>query len=155
MAGCDAPRARVSEPLKGVADLKLHHIGIVVKDLAAQGEAYAETLGSIACTPVIHDPIQKVYAQFWKDDRGALIELIAPASEDSPVWRDSRKGGGLNHLCYETDDIVRQVEEAVSKGGMLTREISPAVAFGGRRIAFVFFLELGLIEFLEAEKPEG
>lgn len=131
--------------------MKLHHIGIVVKDLAAYGAIYADTLGSIACSPVIHDPIQKVHARFWRDEHGALIELIAPASPDSPIWRDSQKGGGLNHLCYETEDIIRQVEDSVNKGGMLTREISPAVAFGGRRIAFVYFLELGLIEFLEAE----
>lgn len=134
--------------------LKLHHIGIVVKDLDAQGTAYAETLGSVPCSPVIHDPIQKVNVRFWRDNNGALIELIAPASTDSPVWRDSQKGGGLNHLCYETDNIERQVEESIRRGGMLTREISPAVAFGGRRIAFVFFLELGLIEFVEAEPRE-
>ncbi len=131
--------------------MKLHHVGIVVGDLASHGQRYAEVLGSVACTPVIHDPIQKVYVQFWKDPLGALIELIAPASEDSPVWRDSQRGGGLNHLCYETEDIDRQIELALTQGGMLTREVSPAVAFGGRRIAFVYFLEVGLIEFVESE----
>ncbi len=131
--------------------MKLHHIGIVVKELAAQGDAYAGTLGAVPCSPVIHDPIQKVNVRFWKDENGALIELIEPASQDSPVWRDSQKGGGLNHLCYETENIERQVEESLRRGGMLTREISPAVAFDGRRIAFVYFLELGLIEFVETE----
>jgi len=131
--------------------VKLHHTGIVVADLESYGQRYAEVLGSVACTPVIHDPIQKVYVQFWKDPVGALIELIAPASEDSPVWRDSQRGGGLNHLCYETENIDRQVELALTQGGMLTREVSPAVAFGGRRIAFVYFLEVGLIEFVESE----
>jgi methylmalonyl-CoA/ethylmalonyl-CoA epimerase len=134
--------------------VKLHHIGIVVQDLEAQGAAYAGTLGAVPCSPVIHDPIQKVKVQFWKDDAGALIELIGPDSPESAAWRDSRKGGGLNHLCYETENIDRQVEESVRQGGMLTREISPAVAFGGRRIAFVFFLELGLIEFVETG-PQG
>jgi methylmalonyl-CoA/ethylmalonyl-CoA epimerase len=131
--------------------VKLHHVGIVVGDLASHGQRYAEVLGSVATTPVIHDPLQKVYVQFWKDPCGALIELIAPASEDSPVWRDSQRGGGLNHLCYETDNIDRQIELALTQGGMLTREVSPAVAFGGRRIAFVYFLEVGLIEFVESE----
>lgn len=131
--------------------MKLHHVGIVVTDLESYGQRYAKVLGSVASTPVIHDPIQKVYVQFWKDQCGALIELIAPASEDSPVWRDSQRGGGLNHLCYETENIDRQIEQALTEGGMLTREISPAVAFGGRRIAFVYFLEVGLIEFLESE----
>jgi methylmalonyl-CoA/ethylmalonyl-CoA epimerase len=96
-----------------------------------------------------------VNVRFWRDDNGALIELIAPASADSPVSLDRRKGGGLNHLCYETNNIERQVEESVRRGGMLTREISPAVAFGGRRIAFVFFLELGLIEFVETDSRDS
>lgn len=133
--------------------MKLHHVGIVVRNLEAQGAAWAETLGAVPCSPVIHDPIQKVHVRFWKDGFGALIELIAPSSPDSPAWRDSQKGGGLNHLCYETENIERQVEESLRQGGMLIREISPAVAFDGRRIAFVYFLELGLIEFVETESP--
>jgi methylmalonyl-CoA/ethylmalonyl-CoA epimerase len=133
--------------------LRLHHIGIVVRDLAAQGAAYADTLGSIPCSEVIHDPVQKVRVQFWRHDAGSLIELIEPVSEDSPAWRSSRQGGGLDHLCYETENLDLEIERCLQKGGMLTREVSPAVAFGGRRIAFVYFLELGLIEFVESEKP--
>ena len=143
------PNSRISDG----KNLKLHHVGIVVKDLESHGASYAETLGYAACSAVIHDPIQKVHVQFWKDEAGTLIELIAAASKDSPVSRDTHKGGGLNHLCYQTGDIERQVEESLRRGGMLTREISPAVAFGGKRIAFVFFLELGLIEFVETETP--
>lgn len=125
----------------------------MVKDLSEQGAAYADKLGYVPCSPVIFDPLQKVYLQFWSDGSGSLIELIAPASPDSPVWRESRKGGGLNHLCYEAPDFDRQLDESLRRGGMLTREVSPAVAFGNRRVAFVFFLELGLIEFVEAESP--
>ena len=130
--------------------IKLHHVGIVVKDLAAQGQSYQDQLGLTADTEVFHDPIQNVRVQFWKDaGGGSLIELIEPVDANSPAWREAQKGGGLNHLCYETSDFDRTIHEAIEKGAMLTRPVAPAVAFGGRRIAFVYFLDLGLIEFVE------
>ncbi len=130
--------------------MRLHHTGIVVRDIKSYGEAYAATLGLSARTEIFYDPIQKVRVQFWGGGEAeSLIELIEPAGEDSPVWRSCKKGGGLDHLCYETTDIEKTVEESLSKGGALVRQIAPAVAFGGRRIAFVYFLELGLIEFVE------
>jgi hypothetical protein len=53
-------------------------------------------------------------------------------------------------LCYETQDIEKALEESVARDRTILREPTPAVAFGGRRIAVVYLLELGLIEFVEA-----
>jgi len=129
--------------------MTLHHVGIIVKDLDSYGDAYAKLLGLVPDSDVIHDPIQKVRARFWRDARGGLVELIEPTGPDSPAWRESQKGRGLNHLCFETADIDQTVADAVQQGAMLAGTITPAVAFGGRRIAFLYSLELGLIEFLE------
>ncbi len=131
--------------------MKLHHVGIVVKDLASYVDSYTR-FGLVADSPVFHDPLQKVHLQFLRDERGSLLELIQPASTDSPVWRESQKGGGLNHLCYEVEDIEKQVQESIQEGGMITRALTPAVAFEGRRVVFLYFLELGLIEFLESTR---
>lgn len=130
--------------------MKLDHVGIVVKNLEAYGAAYASNLGLLVDSPIFHDPIQRVRVQFWSDGNGGRVELIEAASEDSPVKRALEKGRGLNHLCYEVDDINARVQEAVNRGAILTSQIVPAVAFGGRRIAFLYFRELGLIEFVEA-----
>jgi methylmalonyl-CoA/ethylmalonyl-CoA epimerase len=130
----------------------LHHVGIVVQDLVSTGKDYQRLLGSVADSAVIHDPLQKVRVQFWRDPQGRLLELIEPDGPDSPAWRDAQKGGGLNHLCYETDDIERTIEESTGQGAMVVRPIAPAVAFDGRRIVFLYFLELGLIELVETAK---
>ena len=129
--------------------MRMHHVGIVVESLQTWGEAYAGSLGLVADSPIYHDPIQKVRVQFWRDDQSSLVELIEPAASDSPVQRDLKKGGGLNHLCYEIDDIDRRVEEAVAGGAILAVAPVPAVAFSGRRIAFLYYRKLGLIEFVE------
>jgi methylmalonyl-CoA/ethylmalonyl-CoA epimerase len=134
--------------------MKLNHVGIVVKNLESYGEAYASNLGLTVDTPIFYDPIQKVRIQFWSDRHGGRLELIEAASEDSPVKRALEKGRGLNHLCYEVDDVDARVQEAVHRGAILTSQIVPAVAFGGRRIAFLYFRELGLIEFVETKRLE-
>jgi methylmalonyl-CoA/ethylmalonyl-CoA epimerase len=130
---------------------KLHHVGILVPNLESWGEAYAASLGLAQNGEIVHDPIQKVRVQFWRDDAANLVELIEPAAADSPAWGELKKGGGLNHLCYEVDDIERRVEEAVTGGAILAVSPVPAAAFSGRRIAFLFFRKLGLIEFVETE----
>jgi methylmalonyl-CoA/ethylmalonyl-CoA epimerase len=131
--------------------VKLHHVGILVENLEAWGEAYSRYLGLVRDSKIFHDPMQKVRVQFWRDKETSLVELIEPAAPDSPVWRGLKKGGGLNHLCYEVDDIERQVGDAVAEGAILAVAPVPAVAFSGRRIAFVYFPKVGLIEFVERE----
>ena len=136
--------------------MRLHHTGVVVSDIKAHGEKYSSALGLSAKTEILHDPIQKVRVQFWGgEESDSLIELIEPTGEDSPVWRASRKGGGPEHLCYETADIERVVQQSLERGAALVQDLAPAVAFGGRRVAFVYFLDLGLIEFLETEYLEA
>jgi methylmalonyl-CoA/ethylmalonyl-CoA epimerase len=131
--------------------MRLHHVGIVAENLEDTGAAYARALGLVPDSEIFHDPVQKVRVQFWRDEETSLVELIEPAAPDSPVWRELRKGGGLNHLCYEVDDIGRQVEEAVAGGAILAVAPVPAVAFSGRQIAFLYFPRVGLIEFVERE----
>ncbi len=136
--------------------MRLHHTGVVVRDIKVQGEKYASALGLSAKTEIVHDPIQKVLVQFWGGEKAdSLVELIEPTGEDSPVWRASQKGGGPEHLCYETADIEKTVQQSLDKGAALVQELAPAAAFGGRRIAFVYFLDVGLIELLEEEYREA
>jgi|HubBroStandDraft_4_1064222.scaffolds.fasta_scaffold65771_1 methylmalonyl-CoA/ethylmalonyl-CoA epimerase len=130
---------------------KLHHVGILVPNLESWGEAYATSLELKPESEIVHDPIQKVRVQFWRDDAAKLVELIEPAAPDSPAWGELKKGGGLNHLCYEVDDIEKHVEHAVTGGAILAVSPVPAAAFSGRRIAFLYFRKLGLIEFVETE----
>lgn len=136
--------------------MRLHHTGVVVRDIKVHGEKYASALGLSAKTEILHDPIQKVRVQFWGGENDdSLVELIEPTGEDSPVWRASQKGGGPEHLCYETPEIEKWVRRSLDQGAALIQELAPTVAFGGRRIAFVYFLDVGLIEFLEAEYVEA
>ena len=45
------------------------------------------------------------------------IELIHPMNDDSPVRKFlDKKGGGLHHICFRTDDLVGDMERLKALG---------------------------------------
>ncbi|NHI03055.1 hypothetical protein DYY67_0176 [Candidatus Nitrosotalea sp. TS] len=60
-------------------------------------------------------------------------------------------GGGIHHLCFEVDDIQKEVDSMASKGATVL--VAPVKGFDERRIAFVDLnmknTKCGIIEFIE------
>jgi methylmalonyl-CoA/ethylmalonyl-CoA epimerase len=56
----------------------------------------------------------------------------------------------MYHLGYEVDDVVAAIEWACQQRAKVIVPPVPAVAFGGRRIAFVIFRHGLLLEFIES-----
>jgi methylmalonyl-CoA/ethylmalonyl-CoA epimerase len=133
--------------------MTLHHVGIVVKDIDSMIPAYRDLLGMKVILTDVHDPIQKVHLCFLQAEDGHMVELIAPASEDSPVVEALAKGGGLNHLCYVVEDIEEKVKELRSKRFLVVCKPVAAVAFEGRRVAFLFHPKVGVLELVERDGP--
>jgi methylmalonyl-CoA/ethylmalonyl-CoA epimerase len=86
---------------------------------------------------------------------GAQFELVQPLTPDSPVAGFLKKGGGLHHLCYEVDDLDQQIKWMKSQRVALVSSPKPAVAFDGRRIAWMLTREFLLIEYLERHGAEA
>jgi methylmalonyl-CoA/ethylmalonyl-CoA epimerase len=128
-----------------------HHLGFVVPSISAAAEGFAASLSASWDSQIIHDPIQRVRVAFFNpaDSRNPVFELVEPAGEDSPVTRFLKKGGGLHHVCYEIDELERSLGEARGAGFVMVAAPAPAVAFGGRRIAWVWSRSRLLIELLE------
>ena len=128
-----------------------HHIGFVVASIPNAIGGFAAGIGGQWDGEIIHDPRQMVRVAFLRaasaDD--PLIELVEPDGERSPVMRFLERGGGLHHICFETPDLERQLEESRAKGGLVASPPQPAVAFGGRRIAWIYTKERLLVEYLE------
>lgn len=134
--------------------LRLHHIGFVVCSIKDAAPGFARLLEASWDEVVYADPGQKVKVTFLKGAFGdALFELVEPNAEDAPVNTFLKKNGpGLHHLCYEVDRLEDAVAELRSKGGLLARPPKPAVAFEGRRIAWLLTREKLLLELLEVQK---
>ncbi len=79
------------------------------------------------------------------------MELVEPAGEQSPVRASLEKGGGLHHLCYEVENCDQVISAMRQRGAMIVRRPQPAVAFEGRRIAWMLTSEKLLVELLERD----
>lgn len=136
--------------------MRMHHIGFVVDSIERAGKSFAESLNLTWNGRVFLDPLQKVNVTFMNSAEPGepQIELIEPVAEDSPVRSFLAKGGGLHHVCYEVQGLENQLRLSCSQGGKLVRPAMPAVAFGGRRIAWIYSKERLLIEFLEEKSEE-
>ena len=130
---------------------RLHHVGFVVASIEGGIEGFQRSLGARWDGLIFHDPIQKVRVTFIGTQRSsdACIELVEPAADDSPVVTFLQKGGGLHHLCYEVPDLEKELKEMRSQNGLIVKRPAPAVAFSGRRIAWVLTAQKLLLEFLE------
>lgn len=127
-------------------------MGIVVSDLDRAAAEYAAMGFRPAAAPV-HDLLQRVHILLLSNGNGPGVELIKAAAEDSPVAAFVRRGGGINHVCYEVPDLEAAVDQAMQAGALCVAPPMPAIAFDGRRVSFVFFSSLGLVEMLEVGAP--
>jgi len=132
----------------------LHHLGCVVPSISNVAGAFAASLSASWDGQIVHDPLQRVRVAFFKpaDPRNPVFELVEPAGDDSPVGKFLKKsGGGLHHVCYEVDDLEACLDEARAAAFALVSPPKPAVAFGGRRIAWICGKNRLLIELLERD----
>lgn len=131
--------------------LRLHHIGFVVASIEDAMPGFVRSMMAEWDGQSFEDPLQKAKVAFLATRVGdALLELVEPLGEDSPVQRFLReKGGGLHHVCYEVADLEQELTDFRGRGAVIAKRPKPAVAFGGRRIAWVITAENLLVELLE------
>lgn len=130
---------------------RFHHAGYVTASIADSVEEYARTTGLVWDGRIIHDPLQMVSIAFLGSSEGgsALIELVEPAGRRSPVNRFLAAGGGLHHICLEVADLGAHIDSSRAAGCTLVRVPLAAVAFGGRKIAWITTPSGQLIELLQ------
>jgi methylmalonyl-CoA/ethylmalonyl-CoA epimerase len=134
-----------------VGNAAFHHVGFVVRSISAAASNFQLFLSASWDGQMMYDPVQQVRVAFFSpaNPRNPVFELVEPASESSPVSRFLSKGVGLHHVCYELDDLDSALVQAQQVGLALVAAPAPAVAFDGRRIAWVCSRNRLLMEFLE------
>lgn len=115
--------------------LKVDHIGIAVKDLAAAKRFYTEILGIKAQGEEVVEA-QKVKVCFIPcgDSEVELLESTAP---DGPIAKFIDKNGeGIQHVALGVDNIEAALADLKNKGVRLIDEV-PRYGAGGASIAFI------------------
>jgi methylmalonyl-CoA epimerase len=109
---------------------RIHHIGIVVADLEKAYGFYRDALAlPVHKTAEVRD--QGVKAALLTVGHSE-IELLQPIDPNGTVARFlERRGEGMHHVCFETDDVERELATAKSKGIPLIDE-KPRPGLAGR-----------------------
>ena len=128
-----------------------HHVGVACTDMAAEAAQFA-ALGYVAEGEAFEDPIQGVRGLFMAG-QSPRVELLEPIGTGSggvlAPWL--AKGIKLYHLAYFVPELGVAIDAMRARRGKLVVAPVPAVAFGGRRIAFVMLPNRMLIELISSE----
>ncbi len=93
----------------------IEHIGIAVNSIEEARKYYEDVLG-LECYAIEEVEDQKVKTAFFMIGQTKL-ELLEPTSEDSAVAKFlAKKGQGIHHIAFATDDVNKSLQEAENKG---------------------------------------
>ncbi|PCJ46854.1 MAG: methylmalonyl-CoA epimerase [Moraxellaceae bacterium] len=93
----------------------LDHVAIAVPDLEKSIKRFAEDFGlDFKGSETVEDA--KTQTAFFPIS-GTQIELVHPLNGEGPVQKYlDKKGGGLHHICFKSDDVAADMERLTEKG---------------------------------------
>ncbi len=114
---------------------KLEHIGIAVSNLDESEKLFEKLLGT---TSYKREEVlsEGVITSFFKIG-DIKIELLAATKADSPIAKFiKKKGEGIHHLAFESENITTELSDMNKKGFALINE-SPKNGADNKTIAFL------------------
>ena len=109
----------------------LDHVAIAVHSIEDSASVFELIAGEV-CSPPETLEAQGVRVAFV-----GSIELLEPLSPDTTVGRFlERRGQGLHHIAYRTDDISAELSRLAAAGVHLIDE-EPRLGANGHLVAFV------------------
>jgi len=130
---------------------KINHVAIVVADIDESLKFWRDALG-IEMSHIEDVPSQKAQVAFLPLG-DSEVELVKPTAEDTGAAKFlAERGGGMHHLCFETDDVAGMLVSLKEKGVKLINE--EPIVLPGRKMAFVHPKSTGgvLVELYELTK---
>ena len=112
---------------------RIEHVGVIVSDTAASRKLWEDCFG----IPLGSEEENSIRRLALYPVGESMIELIAGATPESKHARMVAEGkGGLNHICFEVEDIDAALAELKAKGIPLLDQV-PRIGHAGCRIAFI------------------
>ena len=113
----------------------IDHIGIAVHSIDQARIFYEQALG-LHCERIEDVPSQKVRTAFFPLGE-THIELLEPTDDNSPIAKFlEKRGEGIHHIAYRSNDLAAQMEQVRSAGCKLINE-KPVAGADGKQIAFL------------------
>ena len=128
--------------------VELHHIAYVVNDLAESSRHWVMRFGACIELPATLVSAHGVLVSFLKLAT-TRIELVQPDSFDAACGKHPRHPGTSDHLGFYCSDFDERIKGVRNEGGIVVREPVRSEAFGGKRMCFVYYANVGLVEWIE------
>ena len=116
--------------------MRIDHVCIAVRSIDVAMARLGPLLGYVPRTRKVTNTRQRVNVLFLSRSGSLDIKLIEPSTDDSPLWQSLRKGEGLHHLCFKTDDTTAALQELQARGLRVLAPAAPGEAFDDELIAF-------------------
>ena len=67
------------------------------------------------------------------------IELLEPLGANSPIAKflERNPDGGIHHICYEVDDILKARDKLKSEGARVLGDGNPRIGAHGKPVLFL------------------
>jgi len=134
--------------------LSLDHIAIAVPDLDEAVQRFCHDLG-LRLEGTEDVVAAQTTTAFLPVAGPTSIELVTPLDGAGPIAASlTKRGPGLHHLCFRTDDIEGDMERLKAKGWRFTTD-APTPGAHGTRVVFIHPRSTGGVLLELAEHPEG
>lgn len=127
---------------------RFHHVGIATRSVNAFEGRFVDISDKVENR--FSDPVQGVSGHFVRVG-DSLIEVLEPLGEDKTLEPWLSNGNRAYQIAFEVENINLEIDNARRDRIRIVREPHPAVAFGGRKVAFLMPVPGLLIELIEAE----
>jgi methylmalonyl-CoA/ethylmalonyl-CoA epimerase len=116
---------------------RLNHVAIVVPDLKAASDVYRNMLGAHV-SEMVDQPEHGVTTVFIELPN-TKIELLGLLGDKSPVagFLAKNPAGGIHHLCYEVDDIVKARDKLIAEGARVLGNGELKIGAHGKPVLFL------------------
>ncbi|MDQ1267240.1 MAG: methylmalonyl-CoA/ethylmalonyl-CoA epimerase [Bacteroidota bacterium] len=126
--------------------LTLHHIGVLVDDMAEAIRSYTQVFGQSSASEIHHISSQKVNVCMIRVADNQYIELVEPAAEDSIV--KNIKGSSYYHAGYWTEDVETEAQRLENIGFVRLGSFY-SEAFDMQQCVFMFSPQMHLFELIQ------
>ncbi|MBK8043288.1 MAG: methylmalonyl-CoA epimerase [Haliscomenobacter sp.] len=115
--------------------LRLEHLGIAVKDLAAVNDLYGSLFatGPYKQEEVVSEHVKTSFFQLGE----AKVEFLEATHPDSAIAKHiEKRGEGLHHVAFEVDDIRAEMERLKFQGFQLLND-EPKMGADNKLVCFL------------------
>ena len=115
--------------------MKIDHIGIAVRDMAASNELFQKLLGAAPYKIEVVES-EGVTTSFFQTGE-SKVELLEATHPDSPIAKFlEKRGEGIHHIAFEVTDIEAEINRLEGEGFVLLNKI-PKPGADHKLVAFL------------------